>query len=800
MLAINKESVTVLPVLPLRGIVVFPGTVVSFDVIRKKTAQAVKYAMDRDQTVFTAAQCDVCVEEPQSEDLYKVGCVAKIRQVLKVSDNMLKVLVEGVRRAEHGELVTQGGFFRTVVTDICEEPLKNRPVYIESLVRRVKQHFEQYAAESRNIPPEIIMQITVCENLGVLCDLIASAVSAPYDDKQYILEQSNPVKRAKILVDMLDKEREINEIDRRISERTKAAIDDNQREYYLREQIKVISNELYGDETADEIDDYHNKIAALKAPDSVKKALEGQVGKLAKMPGGSHEGTVVRGYLDTCLELPWDKCTPISTDVKKASRILDRDIYGMEKVKERILEMLSVYALSPDIKGQIICLSGPPGVGKTSVARTISECMHRRFARISLGGVRDEAEIRGHRKTYIGAMPGKIIEAVKQAGVSNPLILLDEVDKLGSDYKGDPSSALLEVLDPEQNSTFTDHFIEMPYDLSRAVFIATANDLGAVPRPLLDRMEVIEIPGYTREEKFNIAKRHLIKKQLKRHGLTASELKITDEAVYSVIDYYTREAGVRRLERRIAAICRKSAKRIAEGEKGKITVTAAEVEKMLGAKRYKPEHILRDDEVGVINGLAWTSVGGEIMQLEISDMPGSGKIELTGSLGDVMKESAYAAVSYVRSNAGRLGIDTDFYKTRDIHIHATEAAVPKDGPSAGVTMTTGLVSSLTGRPVRHDVAMTGEVTIRGRVLPIGGLREKSMAAYAGGVKTVFIPADNVPDLEEVDSVVKEHINFVPVSRVDEIIEKALLPADKPEAGGVVFASGGAGAAACAESR
>ena len=621
--------------------------------------------------------------------------------------------------------------------------------------------------------PDVVMQVAVSDDVGKLADFIASSVPAPYDDKQYILEQTDPVRRAKILIEMLDKEREIGEIDRRIGEKTKAAIDENQREYYLREQIKAISSELYGDDTADEIDEYHMKVEAFNADSSVKEALHKEVNKLAKMPGGAHEGTVVRGYIDTCLELPWNNYTKVSADIKRAAKILDRDIYGMNKVKERILEMLSVYALAPDIKGQIICLAGPPGVGKTSIGKTVAECMGRKFARISLGGVHDEAEIRGHRKTYIGAMPGKIIDAVRRAGSGNPLILLDEVDKLGSDYKGDPSSALLEVLDPEQNGTFTDNFIEIPYDLSHTVFIATANDLSIVPAPLLDRMEVIEIPSYTREEKLNIAKYHLVRKQEQRHGLNGRTFKITDGAIYSLIDFYTREAGVRRLERTIAALCRKSAKLIAEGSEKRVTVNAETVEKMLGHKRYKPEQILSRDEVGIINGLAWTSVGGEIMQLEVAVMEGTGKIELTGSLGDVMKESAMAAVSYVRSNAERFNIDTEFYKKLDIHIHATEAAVPKDGPSAGVAITTGLVSALTGRAVKRDVAMTGEVTIRGRVLPIGGLREKSMAAYTGGVKTVFIPADNVADLEDVDDIVKQNVSFIPVSFVDEIIEKAL---------------------------
>ncbi len=772
MSTVVENKIEIMPVLALRGLVVFPGTVLSFDVARKKSVAAVKYAAEHGGLLYAAAQREVFVEDPKEEDLYPIGCVVRVRQVLKISDNTVKVLVDGLYRAKAGA-VSFGAFLSAGITRLEDKPIKNRPVYLESLIRRIRTQFEKYVEVYSNMAPDVVMQVAVSDDVGKLADFIASSVPAPYDDKQYILEQTDPVRRAKILIEMLDKEREIGEIDRRIGEKTKAAIDENQREYYLREQIKAISSELYGDDTADEIDEYHMKVEALNADRSVKEALHKEVNKLAKMPGGAHEGTVVRGYLDTCLELPWNNYTKVSADIKRAAKILDRDIYGMNKVKERILEMLSVYALAPDIKGQIICLAGPPGVGKTSIGKTVAECMGRKFARISLGGVHDEAEIRGHRKTYIGAMPGKIIDAVRRADSGNPLILLDEVDKLGSDYKGDPSSALLEVLDPEQNGTFTDNFIEIPYDLSHTVFIATANDLSTVPAPLLDRMEVIEIPSYTREEKLNIAKYHLVRKQEQRHGLNGRTFKITDGAIYSLIDFYTREAGVRRLERTIAALCRKSAKLIAEGSEKRVTVNAETVEKMLGHKRYKPEQILSRDEVGIINGLAWTSVGGEIMQLEVAVMEGTGKIELTGSLGDVMKESAMAAVSYVRSNAERFNIDTEFYKKLDIHIHATEAAVPKDGPSAGVAITTGLVSTLTGRAVKRDVAMTGEVTVRGRVLPIGGLREKSMAAYTGGVKTVFIPADNVADLEDVDDIVKQNVSFIPVSFVDEIIEKAL---------------------------
>ena len=774
-MAINtEERVTMLPVLPLRGLVVFPGTVLSFDVGRKKSSAALKAAMERDQLIFAVAQKEVYVEDPEEGDLYEVGCVVKVRQVLKIADNAVRVLVEGLYRAKHSSLFNGRGFPISEITEIKDKPIKNRPVYVESLLRRIRTQFEKYAEVYSNIAPDVIMRIAETQEVGFLADYIASNVPAPYDDKQYVLEQDDPIHRAKILIEMLDKEREIGEIDRRISEKTKAAIDENQREYYLREQIKAISSELYGDDSADEIDEYHYKIGCLTAPDEVREALHKEVNKLAKMPSGSHEGTVVRGYLDTCIELPWNKDSAVSTDIKKAERILNRDIYGMDKVKERILEMLSVYAVAPNIKGQIICLVGPPGVGKTSIGKTVAECMGRKFSRVSLGGVHDEAEIRGHRKTYIGAMPGKIIDAVRKAGSGNPLILLDEVDKLGSDYKGDPSSAMLEVLDPEQNNTFVDHYIEIPYDLSRAVFIATANTTDTIPAPLLDRMEVIELGSYTREEKLNIAKKHLVPKEISRHGLDNKRLKIADSAIYSLIDYYTREAGVRNLERKLAALCRKSAKMIASDELAKVILKEADVEKMLGKRRFKPETILEKDEVGIINGLAWTAVGGEIMQLEIASMAGTGKVELTGSLGDVMKESAMAAVSYVRANAERLNIDPEFYKKRDIHIHATEAAVPKDGPSAGVTMTVGLVSELTGRPVKRDIAMTGEVTIRGRVLPIGGLKEKSMAAYRGGVKAVFIPKDNLADLDEVDETVKTNVRFIPVSSVDEIIKEALV--------------------------
>ncbi len=763
-----------MPVLALRGVVVFPKTVASFDVGRKKSINALKYAMEKNQLIYLVTQKDFYTENPQKEDLYKIGCVAKIKQVLRVSDNLTKVLVEGLYRASHTDFYSLPDFYTAKVTECAEKAVNNREIYKETLLRRIRTRFNKYISLIPNVSPDIEMTVENTDDLGFLSDFIAFNISAPFDDKQYILEQLSPVTRAKILSELLEKEYEINQIDKSIAEKTRFSIDENQKEYYLREQLKIISNELYGDETADEIDSYHTKIELLSAEDSVKEQLHTHVNKLAKMPQGSHEGTVERGYLDTCLELPWNAYNKTLTDVLKANKILDRDIYGLEKVKERILELLSVYALSPDIKGQIICLVGPPGVGKTSIGKTVAECMGRKFARVALGGVHDESEIRGHRKTYIGAMPGKIINAIKQSGSGNPVILLDEVDKLGKDYKGDPASALLEVLDPEQNNTFVDHFIEIPYDLSKVVFLATANSLDTIPAPLLDRMEVIEVASYTREEKKNIAVRHLISKQISRHGLKKTQISITDEALYSLIDFYTREAGVRKLERNIASLCRKTAKIIAEGQKKRVVVTEKVVTEMLGRHKYNPEYILQNDAVGIINGLAWTIVGGEIMQLEVSVMDGGGKIELTGSLGEVMKESARTAVSFVRANAEKYGIDNMFYKNKDIHIHATEAAVPKDGPSAGVTIVTALVSALTGKKIKRDIAMTGEVTLRGRVLKIGGLREKSMAAYRGGVKTVFIPTENLVDLEEVDAAVRENLRFIPVSAVEEILQNVFV--------------------------
>lgn len=774
-MSLEQQNATgTLPLLALRGLVAFPNMMLTLDVGRKKSVKALNLAMDSNQLIYLVTQKDVSVNDVTRTDLYDIGCLCKIRQVLKMPDGGVKVLVKGLHRASHKSFIDDGNCYRANIELLDDTPVKNRPVYIESLIRRIKERFERYIEVNQSLAPDVVMSVASDDSLGHLCDYIAFNIPAPFDDKQYVLEQRSPVTRGKVVIELLNKEREITEIDNRINEKTRQQIDDNQRDYYLKEQIRAINEELYGDDGADEIEGYYTKIDCLSADNSVKEKLRTQVSKLAKLPAGSHDGAVLRTWLDTCCELPWNSYTETKVDVKKAQKILDRDFYGMDKVKERILEMLSVYALNPDITGQILCLVGPPGVGKTSIGKTVAECMGRRFARISLGGMHDEAEIRGHRKTYVGAMPGRIINAIKQAGSSNPLILLDEIDKLGSDYKGDPSSALLEVLDPEQNGTFCDNYIEIPYNLGKAVFITTANTLDTIPAPLRDRMEIIELEGYTREERFHIAKRHLVSKQLERHALSSKTCRFTDGALYGIIDYYTREAGVRKLERSIASLCSKSAKRIALGEAQRVTIKENDLENMLGKRKYRPESILENHEVGIINGLAWTAVGGEIMQLEVAALSGTGKTVLTGSLGDVMKESAAAAVTFVRANAAKYGIDEDFYKTKDIHIHATEAAVPKDGPSAGVTITTALISALTGREIRRDIAMTGEVTIRGRVLAIGGLKQKAMAAYRGGVKTVFIPKDNIPDLDEVDKTVRENVRFVPVSFVDEIISEALV--------------------------
>lgn len=762
-----------MPVLALRGLVVFPGMLLHFDVGREKSINALNLAMETDQTIFLVSQKELKTENPSVNDLFTVGCVAKIRQVMKISDDNIRVLIEGGFRAGFENLQTVNNCLVADVTRI-KEVESRKTTSSEAFIRNVKELFKKYAKFTPKMPKDISMTVLGANSPGYLSDYIASNIQMPLEAKQMCLEELNPTKRLRKVAELLNKECSILTIDAKIQEKVKEQIDDNQREYYLKEQLRAINFELYGDDGLDtEIESYREKISAISLNEENKNIMFSEVNKLSKMPFGSHEATVVRNYLDLLLSLPFGKYDKIKTDIEKAENLLNKEHYGLKKVKNRILEAMAVYALKATNDGHIICLAGPPGVGKTSIAKSLAKSMGRSFARVSLGGVHDEAEINGHRRTYIGAMPGRIVNALKKAGSMNPLILLDEVDKLGKDIKGDPASALLEVLDSEQNNNYIDHYVDMPIDLSSVLFVCTANDVSNIPAPLLDRMDLIELPSYTREEKFNICKNHLIKKQLIKHGLTAKQIKFDNNAIYDIIDYYTKESGVRSLERKIADILRKAAKSIVSGEKT-VRVTTYNLNDFLGVKKYRVEELLPDDEVGVVNGLAWTSVGGEIMQLEVSVLEGSGKIELTGSLGDVMKESAKAAVSLVRKNAKAFGISEDFYKTKDIHIHATEAAVPKDGPSAGVTITTALVSALTDTPIKRDVAMTGEITILGRVLAIGGLTEKVMAAYRSGITTVIIPKENQKDLCDIPKEVLNAINFKAVSHIDEVLDTALI--------------------------
>ena len=777
-MAEKNENIEIrtLPMIALRGIVLFPSMILNFDVGRKKSIAALDEVMKGNRTVFLSAQKNVEEDEILADNVNKVGVVAEVRQVLKGSDNTMRVIVEGKYRAKIVEIVSEEPYFEASVQEF---PLKDiRPkksVLCDALMRTVKDLFNEYTYLVPKMPKDIVLKAFSTDDPKFLGEFLAGNLNIDIEDKQSILEESNYVKSLELLAGVLENENNILNVEHDIFEKVKDQVDQNQREYYLREQLKAITDELGdGENVQEEADVYRKKIEELGLEGEVKEKLLEETDRLFKMPPNSHESSVIRGYLDTCLALPWNKKTVEKIDLEKAKKQLDKNHYGLEKVKERILELLAVRKLAPDIKGQIICLVGPPGVGKTSIAKDIAAAMGRKYTRISLGGMKDESDIRGHRKTYIGAMPGRIMNAVKLAGSKNALILLDEIDKMGNDFRGDPASAMLEVLDPEQNFAFRDHYIEVPFDLSDILFITTANDMSTIPDPLFDRMEVIELSSYTREEKFQIAKRHLIKKEMKRHGLTAKELKIADDAIYAVLDYYTREAGVRNLERTMGTLCRKAAKKIVSGETSKVVINADNISDFLGVKKFKPETIQEENSVGLVNGLAWTSVGGAMLQVEVAVLDGNGKVELTGNLGDVMKESARAAVSYVRSCTEKYGIEHDFYKTKDIHIHVPEGAVPKDGPSAGVTMCTAIVSALAGIPVRREVAMTGEITLRGRVLPIGGLREKTMAAYRAGVKTVIVPQDNVPDLEEIDPVVKNAITFVPASDVETVLKAALI--------------------------
>lgn len=783
----TKTANELIPAISLRGLVVFPAMVLHFDVGRERSVNAVKAAADGSGRIFLVAQKDAALTEPELSDIYEVGVIAEVRQLLTTPDGSTRVLVEGLTRARRVKSVPGKDYLQFEVKELPMRGAELSDSTAAAAVRALKNTFAEYAQISPRMPRELFEGIMSEENCSELFEKVVFNVVLKVEDKQALLEANGLLRRVKMLISMLESEIEIIETEIDIQEQVKEQVDKNQREYYLREQLRAIYKQLgEGDNPQEEADNYIERIKALNLSDEITEKLIGEAQKLVKMSYSSQEAGVIRGYLDTVLELPWNVYTKDKLDIDKVQKQLDKDHYGLKKVKERITEIISVRALAPDVKGQIICLYGPPGVGKTSIGRSIAEALGRNYVRISLGGVHDEAEIRGHRKTYIGAMPGRIAAALKQAKSMNPVMLLDEIDKMGSDYKGDPASAMLEVLDSEQNTTFTDHFLEIPLDLSDVLFITTANSLDTIPAPLLDRMEVIELSSYTREEKFNIAKKHLLPKQLKKHGEKPSSLKINDKALYSIIDFYTREAGVRKLERSIADICRKAAKQLVSGEK-KVSVTDANITDFLGVKKYLPEHLEAHDEVGLVNGLAWTSVGGVMMPLEVLVLDGTGKTEFTGSLGDVMKESAKIAVSLTRSLAKKYNIDPDFWKTKDIHVHAPEGAVPKDGPSAGVTLTTALVSALSGTPVRRDVAMTGEITLRGKVLAIGGLKEKTMAAYRAGVKTVCIPKENEPDIDELDDVVKNSLKFVIAEDISTVLETALVipncnPKDKAPKG------------------
>ena len=774
---LELKQYKVMPTVALRGLVVFPDMSLNFDVGRTRSVDAIKAAMADDREIFLVAQKDIRDDEPNIDQLFKMGTVAKITHILRMpNSDTIRVSVEGLYRASLVDILQSEPYLISDIKARKTPAVKDADKdYATALVRQTKDYFEDYADVAPQMPGEVILEVLEKNDAGELADYIAANIMLEYKKRQQILNEISPVKRTEKVCCLLASEGDLMRLENEINQKVQDNIDKGQREYYLHEQMRAISEELNeGVSPQEECDELREKIKNLELAEETEKKLLKECARLEKMAPTSPEATVSRVYLETCIELPWNKTTKDNLNLANARRVLDRDHYGLDKVKERIIEALAVRRLSEGSYGQTLCLVGPPGVGKTSIAKSVAAAMSRSFARVSLGGVSDEAEIRGHRKTYIGSMPGRIISAVKSAGTKNPIILLDEIDKLGADYKGDPSSALLEVLDGEQNSTFTDHYIDLSFDLSKVMFITTANDKSTIPAPLLDRMELIELPSYTHEEKFNIAKKHLIPKQIKLHGFDRKQLRINDKAIHDIIDGYTREAGVRRLEQEIAALCRKGAARVADGETKNIIIKPTDLEELLGPKKFIPDSIDESAAVGVVNGLAWTSVGGEMLQVEVAVLDGTGKIELTGSLGDVMKESAMAAVSFIRSRAERYGINPKFYKEKDIHVHVPEGAVPKDGPSAGVTIATALLSALTDIPVDQFTAMTGEISLRGRVLPIGGLREKTMAAYRMGIKQVIIPVKNLPDLAEVDPKVKENIKFIPAANLDEVFDTALI--------------------------
>lgn len=771
-----------MPVLPLRGLSVFPGMLLNFDVERPMSIAALNFAMGAEQLVFLAAQKEISKDIPFLEDIYRVGAVCRVRQILRQpGGKAIRVMVEGLARGRIDSLSSDTPCMFAEIEPLPD--IEERPtVKTEALCRRCTALFGEYADIASGVTPESVINILGSTDAAYVADFIAQNIYLKPDEKQQLLEELRPSRRLASLCRMLSRELTLLSVERDLNDMTQEQMNRSHREYFLREQLKIIQSELGEDDAPEELDEYRTKIQDLGLDEETEEKLLKEVTRLSRQPFGSAEASVIRGYLDTCLEVPWNVYSKETLDIAKAQKLLDDEHYGLERVKERIIEFLSVRKLAPEVKGGVLCLVGPPGTGKTSIAMSIAHATNRKLARVALGGVHDEAEIRGHRKTYIGAMPGRLVSGLIQAGSMNPLMVLDEIDKLGSDYRGDPSAALLEALDGEQNCRFRDNYMEIPIDLSNVLFIMTANTTDTIPRPLLDRMEVIELTSYTDEEKLQIAKRHLLPKQRRRHGLSGVTLKISDDAIREVISQYTRESGVRMLERELAAICRKAASGIAKGEFKSLRVRAGELEPLLGPPRYRHEGLYPRDEVGLVRGLAWTAVGGEVLDVEVNVVDGTGKLELTGNLGSVMKESCKAAISYIRSRAAVLGIDPDFHKNKDIHIHFPEGAVPKDGPSAGITICIGVISALTGVPVRRDLAMTGEITLRGRILAIGGLKEKTMAALRAGVSTVIIPAANEPNLEEIDQNVRRALNFVTAENVDAILDVALnrLAVQKPE--------------------
>ena len=764
-----------LPLLPLRGILVFPYMIIHLDVGREKSVKAIEETMIQDRIIFLATQKEAQTDEPAEEDIYEIGTVAEIKQLLKLPGGTIRVLVEGLSRAKIESYVDHEPYFKVEVTEYPETG--NVTAEIEALMRSLVNQFEHYVKMSKRIPPETVVTVVNLEEPGRLADIIASHLALKIEDKQRVLEAVDIAVRLEILCEIVTKELEILELERKINLRVRKQMEKTQKEYYLREQLKAIQKELgEKDEKVAESEEYRDKISKTKLPKEVEEKALKEVERLEKMPPMAAESGVIRTYLDWLLVLPWTKRTKDSLDINKAEVILNEDHYGLDKVKDRILEYLAIRKLAKKMKGPILCFVGPPGVGKTSLAKSIARALERKFVRMSLGGVRDEAEIRGHRRTYVGALPGRIIQGIRQAGSSNPVFLLDEIDKMSMDFRGDPSAALLEVLDPEQNNSFSDHYIEASFDLSNVMFITTANTMHPIPRPLLDRMEVIYLSGYTEEEKVNIASRYLIPKQLREHGLKNKMLSISENTVRKIIREYTREAGVRNLERTIATICRKAARDIVQGKTKSIKATIQNLNQFLGIPRFRYGVAEKEDEIGIATGLAWTETGGDVLAIEVTALKGTGKLTLTGKLGDVMKESAQAGFSYIRSKAEELGIPQEFYEKYDIHIHVPEGAIPKDGPSAGITMATAIASALTNRKTASDIAMTGEITLRGRVLPIGGVKEKVLAAHRAGVKTVILPAENRKDLEDIPHKVKNRLEFVLVEHMDQVLARALRKA------------------------